>query len=57
MPVTVTLPTEETGAAEGPTFRANGLILKFNQESSSAAITGTVIDVVTGEAGTWKISG
>jgi len=57
MPATVTLATDETGAAEGPTFRANGLILKFNQESSSAAITGTVIDVVTGEAGTWKISG
>ena len=57
MPATVTLATDETSAAEGPTFRANGLILKFNQESSSAEITGTVIDVVSGEAGTWKITG
>jgi serine/threonine protein kinase len=62
---TVKEATQETNAesankateSEGPTFRSNGLILKFNQESSSASITGTVIDVVTGETGTWKISG
>ena len=57
MPSTVTFSAEESGGTDGPTFRSNGLILKFNQESSSASITGTVIDVVTGEAGTWKISG
>jgi serine/threonine protein kinase len=56
MPSTVTLSPEEGGESEGPTFRSNGLILKFNQESSSASINGTIIDVVTGEAGTWKIS-
>jgi serine/threonine protein kinase len=57
IPATITIPSEDSTDTEGPTFRSNGLILKFNQESSSSAITGTVIDVVTGEAGTWKISG
>jgi serine/threonine protein kinase len=57
LPATVSLDPEVTPETEGPTFRSNGLILKFNQESSSSAITGTVIDVVTGEAGTWKLSG
>jgi serine/threonine protein kinase len=56
IPATVPLNSEGTTASEGPTFRSNGLILKFNQESSSAGITGTVIDVVTGESGTWKLS-
>jgi serine/threonine-protein kinase len=38
MPATVTFSAEETAEAEGPTFRSNGLILKFNQESSSAVL-------------------
>ncbi len=37
-------------------FRTNGLILKFNQEMSSATITGTVTDVVTGKSGSWVIN-
>jgi hypothetical protein len=56
IPATITVATDNTSESESPTFRSNGLILKFNQESSSAAITGTVIDVVTGETGTWRIS-
>jgi serine/threonine protein kinase len=54
----VTISTSPTGdpETEGPTFRSNGLILRFNQESSSSKITGTVIDVVTGEAGTWQVA-
>lgn len=57
VPTTVSTAVSTDGARlEGPTFRSNGLILKFNQESSSGAITGTVLDVVTGEAGTWKVT-
>lgn len=56
VPTTITIPPDNSPESESPTFRSNGLILKFNQESSSAAITGTVIDVVTGDAGTWRIS-
>lgn len=37
-------------------YRTNGLILKFNQEMSSATITGTVTDVVTGKSGSWVIN-
>jgi serine/threonine protein kinase len=56
IPATVAVSGNDTVDSEGPTFRSNGLILKFNQESSATEITGTVIDVVTGDAGTWKIS-
>lgn len=56
IPATVAVSSDDTADSEGPTFRSNGLILKFNQESSATEITGTVIDVVTGEAGTWKVS-
>jgi serine/threonine protein kinase len=56
IPATIPTGTEGNTDSEGPTFRSNGLILKFNQESSSAVITGTVLDVVTGEAGTWKLT-
>jgi serine/threonine protein kinase len=37
------------------TFRSNGLILQFNREMSSDKITGTVLDVVTGETGVWSV--
>jgi serine/threonine protein kinase len=37
------------------TFRSNGLILQFNRELSSDKITGTVLDVVTGETGVWSV--
>jgi len=56
IPATIAIDAESSTDAEGPTFRSNGLILKFNQESSSSSITGTVLDVVTGEAGTWKLT-
>jgi len=55
-PATAPLSSENGLESEGPTFRANGLILKFNQESSSGSITGTVIDVVSGDTGTWKLT-
>lgn len=55
-PVTISTAQIDEKDSDGPTFRSNGLILKFNQESSSSKITGTVIDVVTGEAGTWQVA-
>lgn len=56
VPATISTDAQSGADVEGPTFRSNGLILKFNQESSSAAITGTVLDVVTGEVGTWALT-
>jgi hypothetical protein len=55
-PATASTAPGDNKDTEGPTFRSNGLILRFNQESSSSKITGTVIDVVTGEAGTWQVA-
>lgn len=55
IPVTVNINSEPGRTTEGPTFRAHGFILKFTQESSSDAIAGTVLDVVTGETGTWHL--
>lgn len=56
LPSTVSTEAAEDKDPNSPTFRSNGLILRFNQESSSSKITGTVIDVVTGEAGTWRVA-
>jgi serine/threonine protein kinase len=53
---TQALVSEEAGQENTLTFRSNGLILRFNQELSSAQITGTVMDVVTGETGTWRVA-
>lgn len=53
-----TLALTSTDGTDGDTltFRSNGLILRFNRELSSAEITGTVVDVVTGDTGVWKIA-
>jgi serine/threonine protein kinase len=53
-PVTASA-TEKESSPQSTTFRSNGLILQFNRELSSDKITGTVIDVVTGEAGVWSV--
>jgi hypothetical protein len=53
---TPALVSEEAGQENTLTFRSNGLILRFNRELPSAQITGTVVDVVTGETGTWKVA-
>jgi serine/threonine protein kinase len=53
---TLALTSEDADQENTLTFRANGLILRFNRELSSAQITGTVIDVVTGETGTWQVA-
>jgi serine/threonine protein kinase len=39
---------------QATTFRTNGLILQFNRELSSDKITGTVLDVITGQTGVWS---
>jgi hypothetical protein len=53
-PVTAST-SEKESSLESTTFRSNGLILQFNRELSSDKITGTVIDVVTGESGVWSV--
>lgn len=52
---TVANTADKEPVANATTFRANGLILQFNRELSSDKITGTVLDVITGETGVWSV--
>jgi serine/threonine protein kinase len=54
MPATAST-SEKDSNPQATTFRSNGLILQFNRELSSDKITGTVLDVVTGETGVWSV--
>jgi hypothetical protein len=53
---TPALLSDEEGQQNTLTFRANGLILRFNRDMSSTGLIGSVTDVVSGEIGVWKVT-
>lgn len=55
IPAEASTVTEDGSPIESPTFRSNGLILRFNGELSSGEIIGTFTDVLTGESGIWNV--
>jgi serine/threonine protein kinase len=54
IPATTTVVQEDGSFVDAPTFRSNGIILRFNGELSEGQITGTFTDMVTGESGAWN---
>jgi serine/threonine protein kinase len=54
IPATTTVVEEDGSFVDAPTFRSNGIILRFNGELSAGQITGTFTDMVTGETGVWN---
>jgi serine/threonine protein kinase len=54
IPAATTVVQEDGSFVDAPTFRSNGIILRFNGELSEGQITGTFTDMVTGESGVWN---
>lgn len=54
IPATSSVVQDDGSFVDAPTFRSNGMILKFNGELSEGKITGTFTDMVTGESGVWN---
>jgi serine/threonine protein kinase len=54
IPATSSVVEEDGSFVDAPTFRSNGMILKFNGELSDGKITGTFTDMMTGESGVWN---
>lgn len=54
IPATTTIVQDDGSFVDAPTFRSNGIILRFNGELSEGQITGTFMDMVTGESGVWN---
>jgi serine/threonine protein kinase len=54
IPAATTVLQDDGSFVDAPTFRSNGIILRFNGELSEGQITGTFTDMVTGESGVWN---
>lgn len=54
IPATSVVVQDDGSFVDAPTFRSNGIILRFNGELSAGQITGTFTDMVTGESGVWN---
>jgi len=54
IPAATAVVQEDGSFVDAPTFRSNGIILRFNGELSAGQITGTFTDMVTGETGVWN---
>lgn len=55
LPVETSMVAEDGSLITSPTFRSNGVILKFKGELSSGEIIGTFTDMVSGETGVWNV--
>jgi serine/threonine-protein kinase len=54
IPATASVLQDDGSFVDAPTFRSNGMILRFNGELSEGKITGTFTDMITGESGVWN---
>ena len=54
IPASSVVVQDDGSFVDAPTFRSNGIILRFNGELSGGQITGTFTDMVTGESGVWN---